>query len=127
MHLLADENFPGPVVELLRSRGHDVLWARTHCASFSDKRLLGRAEDESRLLLTLDKDFWQIAMQRPAGLLRSGLILFRVHPAIPANVEPLVLRVLSMDQMWQGYLAVATLEGVHLVRSMSPWLEGEER
>jgi hypothetical protein len=27
MRLLADENFPKPIVEALRAGGHDVLWA----------------------------------------------------------------------------------------------------
>jgi hypothetical protein len=27
MRLLADENFPKPIVEALRASGHDVLWA----------------------------------------------------------------------------------------------------
>ena len=29
MRLLADENFPKPIIEALRAEGHDVLWART--------------------------------------------------------------------------------------------------
>jgi hypothetical protein len=32
MRLLADENFPKPIVEALRADGHDVLWARTDLA-----------------------------------------------------------------------------------------------
>ena len=62
MRLLADENFPLPAVAALRLAGHDVL--------------------------TLDKDFRQIAIQRRKPLERSGVILLRVHPAIPENVTP---------------------------------------
>jgi hypothetical protein len=32
MRLLADENFPKPIVEALRAGGHDDLWARTDLA-----------------------------------------------------------------------------------------------
>ncbi|MBV9154913.1 MAG: DUF5615 family PIN-like protein [Acidobacteriaceae bacterium] len=28
MGLLADENFPKPIIEMLRAEGHDVVWAR---------------------------------------------------------------------------------------------------
>ena len=28
MRILANENFPGPVVRALRERGHDVAWVR---------------------------------------------------------------------------------------------------
>jgi len=52
--------------------------------------LLELAETEARLLLTLDKDFWQIAVQRRVPIERSGVILFRVHPATPENLEALI-------------------------------------
>ena len=78
MRILADENFPRPIVENLRKQDHDVLWARTDCPGLKDRTLLERAEAEGRVVLTLDKDFWQIALQRPIPLKRSGVILFRV-------------------------------------------------
>jgi predicted nuclease of predicted toxin-antitoxin system len=64
MRLLADENFPKPIVDVLRAGGHDVLWARTDCRGWRDSALLEFAESEARIMLTLDKDFWQIAVQR---------------------------------------------------------------
>jgi predicted nuclease of predicted toxin-antitoxin system len=64
MRLLADENFPLPTIEALRQAGHDVTWARTDAAGAGDAALLEAAEAEERILLTLDKDFWQIAAQR---------------------------------------------------------------
>jgi predicted nuclease of predicted toxin-antitoxin system len=76
MRFLADENFPRPAVELLRSLGHDVRWARAGSPGLKDHALLERAEAESRLLLTLDKDFWQLALRRPSPLKRSGVELF---------------------------------------------------
>jgi predicted nuclease of predicted toxin-antitoxin system len=66
-----------------------VTWVRTDCPGTKDAALLDRAEAEGRILLTLDKDFWQIALQRRRPLRQSGVILFRVHPAIPENVIPL--------------------------------------
>jgi predicted nuclease of predicted toxin-antitoxin system len=76
MRLLADENFPLPTVEVLRKQGHDVLWARTDCPGIKDRALLDRAEADGRLILTLDKDFWQLTLQRPRGLKRCGVICF---------------------------------------------------
>jgi predicted nuclease of predicted toxin-antitoxin system len=84
MRLLADENFPRPLVELLRAQ-HDVLWARIDCAGWKDVALLNLAESEARILLTLDRDLWQIAVQRPFPLKQSGVVLFRVHPATPRS------------------------------------------
>jgi predicted nuclease of predicted toxin-antitoxin system len=85
MRLLADENFPKPVVEALRSEGHDVLWARTDLAGSKDIVLLDMAETEARIVLTLDKDFWQFAVQRRIPLEQSGVVLFRVHPRLPRD------------------------------------------
>jgi predicted nuclease of predicted toxin-antitoxin system len=99
----------------MRAAGHDVLWARTHCPGCADTALLERAEAESRLVLTLDKDFWQIALQRREPLERSGVILFRVHPATPDNVTPVVQRVLGTEREWRGHVSVVTMEGIQMV------------
>jgi predicted nuclease of predicted toxin-antitoxin system len=120
MRLLADENFPLPTVEALRQAGHDVLWVRTDAPGAGDNALLDLAEVDGRVLLTLDKDFWQIAIQRRKPLERSGVILFRVHPAVPANVTPLVLRTMETDQEWGGHASVVTVDRVLMVRSRRP-------
>lgn len=70
--------------------------------------------------MTLDKDFWQIAIQRRKPLERSGVILFRVHPAIPENIIPLVLRTMGTDQEWGGHASVVTVDRVLMVRSKQP-------
>jgi predicted nuclease of predicted toxin-antitoxin system len=90
MRLLADENFPRPVVEFLRELGHDVLWAREDFPGLRDRALMERAEANRRVLLTLDKDVWQIALARPILLKRSGAILFKANPATPQVLKPLV-------------------------------------
>ena len=115
MLILADENFPLPTVETMRADGHDVLWARTNCPGRADAALLERAEAESRLVLTLDKDFWQIALQRREPLERSGVILFRVHPAVPENITPMVRRALSAKREWRGHVSIVTVEGIQMI------------
>ena len=120
MRLLADENFPLPTVQALRQAGHDVFWVRTDAPCTADPVLLDLAEVDGRILLTLDKDFWQIAIQRRKPLVRSGVILFRVHPAIPENVTPLVLRTMEADQEWGGNASVVTVDRVLMVRPRRP-------
>ena len=120
MRLLADENFPLPTVEALRQAGHDVMWVRTGAPGTGDAALLDLAEADGRVLLTLDKDFWQIAIQRRKPLERSGVILFRIHPAIPANVTPRVLRTMETDQDWGGHASVVTVDRVLMVRAGRP-------
>jgi predicted nuclease of predicted toxin-antitoxin system len=120
MRLLADENFPLPTIAALRRAGHDVTWVRTDCPGAEDAALLDRAEADGRVLLTLDKDFWQIAIQRRKPLERSGAIVFRVHPAIPENVTPLVLRTMGREQEWGGHASVVTEDRVLMVRLSGP-------
>lgn len=115
MRLLADENFPKPIVEALRAEGHDVLWARTDLAGSSDVALLDLAESEARIVLTLDKDFWQIAVQRRTPLEHSGVVLLRVHPATPENLAPLVRAFCEASATWTGHISIVTPDGIQMV------------
>jgi predicted nuclease of predicted toxin-antitoxin system len=114
MRILADENFPRPLVDMLRKQGHDVVWARTDCPGLKDRRLLERAEADGRLVLTLDKDFWQLALQRSDPLKHCGVILFRAFPAIPENLEPLVVSALRADHSWIGHVSIITKDGIEM-------------
>jgi hypothetical protein len=44
------------------------------------------------------------------------VILFRVHPAIPDTITPLVLRTVGMDQQWEGHATVVTEDRVLMVK-----------
>jgi hypothetical protein len=63
----------------------------------------------------LDKDFWQIALQRREPLERSGVVLFRVHPAVPDNITPMVRRSLSAERVWYGHASIVTVEGIQMM------------
>ena len=63
MRLLANENFPSDAVDALRERGHDVIWIRTDAPGSRDEDILARARRESRVLVTFDKDFGELAFR----------------------------------------------------------------
>jgi predicted nuclease of predicted toxin-antitoxin system len=115
MRLLADENFPKRVVEMLRAQGSDVLWARTDCAGWTDAALMDLAESKARIVLTLDKDFWQIAVQRRVPLEQSGVVLFRVHPATAENLAPLVRASVEADKAWAGHISLIAADGIQML------------
>ena len=115
MRPLADENFPKPSVEALRAGGHDVLWARTDCGGWKDVALLDLAESEKRIVLTLDKDFWQIAVQRRIPLEQSGVALFQVHPATPENIEALVRAFVEANRAWAGHTSIIAPDGIQML------------
>jgi predicted nuclease of predicted toxin-antitoxin system len=77
--------------------------------------LIERAEADHRLVLTLDKDFWQLTLQRREPLRHSGVVLFRVHPAILENLEPLVLAMLRAERHWIGHISVVTTDGIEMI------------
>lgn len=117
MRLLADENFPKPTVDALRASGYDVLWARTDLAGWKDTVLLDLAESEARILLTLDKDFWQIAVQRRSPLERSGVVLFRTHPATPEKLAPLVRAFIDANAQWARHISIITTDGIQMMNA----------
>ncbi len=119
MLLLADENFPKRMVEMLRLEGNDVVWARTHCSGWKDSDLLQFAESEARVVVTLDKDFWQIAVQRRIPLKQSGVVLFRVHPATPENIEPLVRAFIEANYPWAGQISIVAPDGIQMLSAGS--------
>ena len=115
MRLFADENFPLPIVEVLRSHGHDIIWARTECPGLKDRALLERVE---RMVESSSRSTRTSGNSHSSGrfpLRRCGVILFRVHPAIPENLEPLVHAALRSDHSWVGHVSIVTMDGIEMV------------
>jgi hypothetical protein len=61
MRLLTNENIPESAVGALRDRGHDVLAVKESMCGAADQVILARAQSESRLVVTQDKDFGELA------------------------------------------------------------------
>ena len=105
LRLLANENFPGEAVEALRERGHDIRWMRADLPDSKDPVVLGRAQAETRILLTCDKDFGELAFRfgLPA---RSGIVLFRVAMPSAARFAELAVAALEGRSDWMGHFSV---------------------
>ncbi len=77
LQILANENVPGDAVEALRKKGHDLAWVREDAPGTADPQVLERAQKEGRILVTLDKDFGELAFlgdyQLPVAWSSSGL------------------------------------------------------
>lgn len=80
-----------------------------------DLVLLELAESEARIVLTLDKDFWQIAVQRRSPREQSGVVLFRVHPATRDGLEPLVRAFHEAGNVWAGHVSIIAVDGIQMV------------
>ncbi len=107
MRVLADENFPGPVVRALRSVGHDVAYARETMRGAADGEVLRAAQAERRVLTTCDKDFGELAFR--AGLpAECGVILFRLDGSSAQQDNERMVRVVTSREDWAGHFAVVT-------------------
>ena len=109
MRILADENIPDQAIPLLRASGHDVLWVKEEQPSTADPDVLDWATRESRLLITLDKDFGELnqRLRQPAPF---GVILFRIAGNVLGEERALLIAQNVNNQVeWAGYLWVINI------------------
>ena len=101
MRFLTDENIPRSVVTRLREAGHDCLSAKESMIGAADADILARATDETRILVTFDKDFGELAFRSrlPAS---CGVVLFRITQRGRDEDIQLVLDALQSRSDWSG-------------------------
>jgi predicted nuclease of predicted toxin-antitoxin system len=72
MKLLLDACVWGGSCREIRDAGHDVVWAGDWQEDPGDEEILSLAHRERRILVTLDKDFGELAVLR--GIRHSGIL-----------------------------------------------------
>jgi predicted nuclease of predicted toxin-antitoxin system len=72
VRLLLDTCVWGGAVKVLLEAGHDVIWSGDWEQDPGDEEILARAHADTRILVTLDKDFGELAIVR--RLRHSGII-----------------------------------------------------
>ena len=105
MLLLANENFPLDAVEALRADGHDVAWIREDSRGISDVKVLLRAQEENRIVVTFDKDFGELAFRSKLPA-QSGVILFRITPKSSQYIAQVAVQALASQTDWTGHFSV---------------------
>ena len=105
MRFLANENVPGPVVAAVRERGHEVFWVKESMRGADDPIVLAQAQTEHRIVVTLDKDFGELAFRSrlPA---QSGVILIRLDWEDPDTDNQVAVAALLSREDWAGNFAV---------------------
>ena len=88
MNFLADEGVDFPVVQRLRSDGHEVLYVAEMDPGISDEKVLAAANDKNALLLTADKDFGELVYR--LRRISAGVLLMRLAGLSPAGKAELV-------------------------------------
>jgi len=72
MKVLLDSCVWGKVRGELESAGHDVVWAGDWSEDPGDEQILAIARTEERILVTLDKDFGELAVLH--GMAHCGIL-----------------------------------------------------
>jgi len=82
MRFLLDEDLPASLIRALREMGHDVLSVKELLRGERDEVVLSRAQDDRRVVVTLDKGFGEITFRSrlPAS---CGIVLFRLEGSDP--------------------------------------------
>jgi len=89
MKVLLDSCVWGGAKQALEAAGHDVIWSGEWLNDPGDEEILAYAHREGRILVTLDKDFGELAVvygQPHSGILRlvnlaarqQGLVCMRI-------------------------------------------------
>src|SRR5207244_12181256 len=106
MKLLLDTCVWGGAKADLQAAGHDVLWTGDLSQDPGDEDILAQAHREERVLITLDKDFGELAIRR--SLPHSGIVrLVNIAARQQAPVGQQVL-VRYGDELTRG--AIVTVE-----------------
>jgi predicted nuclease of predicted toxin-antitoxin system len=88
--ILLDTCVAGQAKAQLQAAGHDVVWSGDWDQDPGDEAILAAAFREGRVLVTIDKDFGELAVLRGAshcGILR--LVNFRAAEQAPVCLEVL--------------------------------------
>ena len=90
MKLLIDTCISGTVRNALQAAGHDAVWTGEWAQDPGDDEILDNAHQQNRILITLDKDFGELAVVH--GRPHSGIIrLVNWSTQQQANTSLLIL------------------------------------
>ncbi len=120
MRLLADENFPLPSMDVLRTAGHDVASVSRDSPGLPDPDVLERAAAEDRILVTFDRDFGELVFARGASG-QPGVVYLRFVPQSPTEPAALLLELLEgMGLSFTGHFTVVDRDHVRQRRLPGP-------
>jgi predicted nuclease of predicted toxin-antitoxin system len=106
MRLLLDKCVPSVTYLELVKRGHDVNWVRHWEKDPGDRVILRAAYEQKRVLITLDKDFGELAVEQGMG----HFVIVLLRKLRIQSQAPRCLEVLDQyaDELMRG--AIITVE-----------------
>lgn len=119
MKMFANENLFKPIIDFLRSRGHDVLSIReSGLSGISDDEVYQRACKEKRVIITMDKDFSRIFRFPPEKC--GGIIVAKIYKRTVDDTLSIFKKFYESLQEKDilENLIIITPEGVRIERSL---------
>ena len=98
MDFLANENFPGVSIRILRGVGHDVVSIIEDTPGINDSAILNQAYEENRIILTFDRDYGEL-IYRSKSVTSVGVVYFRFSPATPEESAKILLNILEKGEI----------------------------
>ena len=93
MNFLADESCARPIIQALRTAGHDVAAIAETTPGATDELALDRALNENRVLITEDRDFGELVYAR--GRSSAGVVLVRFPSRVQAAKATTVVQAVA--------------------------------
>src|SRR4051812_67089 len=92
MHFLADENFPGPSIKLLKEAGLHIERFADVDLGAPDTSVIEYASRTGAIILTFDKDFGHLVFQE--GYSSPGIVFYRYRGPDPVWAGRVLLHIL---------------------------------
>ncbi len=115
MNIIANENVFEPIIEFLRSEGHNVISVRhSSLSGASDDEIYEKAVKEELIILTMDKDFSRIIRFPPQRC--GGIIVVKLYKmTVDKTTELFKKNFNTMDKKKiEGQLVIITKDGVRI-------------
>lgn len=100
--IICDENMPKYIIQALRDQWYSVLSIWESKRGISDIEICAMLADQSSLLITMDKDFWDLLRFHGKTIWKSSILLLRSENQLSLST---LLKYL-VDHIWSKKLYI---------------------
>ncbi len=108
---LADENFPVPSYRFLLENGVDIVHVGVDFPSISDRSVIDKANEDGRLIITLDRDHGDLIFSRKAEA-PIGVVYFRLPKYRPTELGERMLVLIKEGFRFEDHFTVIAPNGI---------------
>lgn len=108
---LADENFPVPSHRFLVEHGVDIVHIGIDLPSISDKAVIEKANEEQRVIITLDRDHGDLIFLRKVKA-PIGIVYFQLPKYRPTELGERMLIMIEDGFKFEDHFTVIAPNGI---------------